>query len=486
MLKDALEAGRRAIEGNLPGARMGLGELPSTEESQRAGKEARQELPRSSQFSWQPQATRPDPVELLAGQGASRVKELLPLRYGRMAASPFAFFRGGALIMASDLAQMPHTGFVVQACGDAHLSNFGAFAAPDRRLVFDINDFDETLPGYWEWDLARLAASIEICGRTYGHRPDQRREAVIAAAARYRDAMRSFSEMGNLDVWYARADVDQLETVLAERGMKKDLRLLDQAKRRGMKKDNAAAVAKLTHVEDGRLRITSNPPKVYTIEDLFPEAGARDRFSKMIAAILAQYRRSLAPDMRVLLDSYHYQDCGQKIVGVGSVGLQSWIVVLEGSSAGDQIVLQIKEAQESVLERFTKPSIYLNHGQRVVQGQRLMQAASDPFLGWVGAGVGEGRREYYVRQLWDKKTSVDLTDIKPEPLRHLSLLCAWTLARAHARASNRFAIASYLGKGDAICEQLADFAKAYADQEERDFERFTAAIKSGALPAAEG
>ena len=422
------------------------------------------------------------------------MQALLPLRYERMSASACTFYRGGALIMASDLADTPVTGIRAQLCGDAHISNFGLFSSPERRTVFDINDFDETLPGPWEWDVKRLAASVEVCGRDNGFKKKKRKAAVLACAEGYREAMRKFAGMGNLDVWYAHLDVDALrDSVSAEvdpATAKAAAKLVEKAKG----KNSARAVSKLTEVVDGHLRIVSDPPVVVPVRDLV-EAGAsedRARLAKMfgdaglealMGTVLARYRETLPEERRRLVASYTPVDMAHKVVGVGSVGTRAWIIVLKGAGKDDPLVLQVKEAQESVLERFIGKSAHREHGQRVVAGQRVMQTASDMLLGWCSmpGERGGGRKDYYVRQLWDGKGSIELSLLGPDQLADLARGCGWTLAHAHVRTGDRFAIAGYLGKSDAFECALAKFAAAYADQNETDYARFMQALEAGEL-----
>jgi uncharacterized protein (DUF2252 family) len=446
-----------------------------------SGKAGRASVPRSSHREWSP-ASR-DPLSILRQQDESRVAELVPIRYGRMLASPFAFFRGGAAVMAVDLATTPNAGFEVQLCGDAHLSNFGVFAAPDRRLVFDCNDFDETCRGPFEWDLKRLAASLAIAGRARGFGKRDRRQAVISGTAGYRRAMCGFAAMPNLDVWYARIEVEsrlaELRPLLDEGGARKVERNLAKAR----SKDSLRALRKLTREQDGEPRIVSAPPLITPLEELSdaPDAEAQ------LQAVLGAYRGSLADDQRRLVSSYRYVHAARKVVGVGSVGTRAWIVLLLGRDASDPLFLQAKEAQRSVLEPYVGGSPYEHPGRRVVEGQRLMQAAGDAFLGWVSAEGIDGRlRHFYVRQLWDGKGSADVERMSAGGLSIYASLCGEALARAHARSGDRFAIASYLGKGDVFDQSMARFAESYADQNERDFERVASAAESGELEVESG
>ena len=452
------------------------------------GKAARAEVPRESHAKWEPSPDRPDPVALLESQGATRVPDLVPVRYGRMMETPFTYYRGAALPMASDLATTPATGMIVQACGDAHLSNFGLFGSPERRLVFDVNDFDETLPAPWEWDVKRLAASLEVAARENGFSDKDRRKIVLASAARYRQVMRMLSGEGNLDVWYTQVDIDEFrarfDNLLRERQRKQ----LDKGLAKARTRDSMQELNKLTRIEDGKPRIVPDPPVIVPIRDLLGElAGAVD-FEKELRALLGQYRRTLQPDRRVLVEQFEFADMARKVVGVGSVGTQCWIVLMLGRDESDPLFLQVKEAEESVLARFAGASKYNHQGERVVNGQRLMQASSDIFLGWqrVAAGIDGRARDFYVRQLRDWKFSVNIAAMVPRGLRLYGELCGLTLARAHARSGDEIAIAAYLGGSDVFENAIADFSAAYADQNERDFQAFNAAIASGRLVAERG
>jgi uncharacterized protein (DUF2252 family) len=444
------------------------------------GRKARRLVPRSSHEEWEP-VTR-DPSEIIARQDESRVPELVPIRYERMLASPFAFFRGGAAIMAADLVRTPTAGLDAQLCGDAHLANFGVFSAPDRRLVFDCNDFDETCRGPFEWDVKRLAASVAIAGRGRGFTAKERRRAAQSAVRSYREAMRTFAGMSNLDVWYSRLDV---EPVLAALGSEVDARRLRRVERNLAKaraKDSLRALGKLTYEEDGTIRIRSEPPLITPVEELADAAEAEAQ----LQAVIDAYRESLTHDRRHLAVSYRYVHAARKVVGVGSVGTRAWIVLLLGKDSTDPLFLQAKEARTSVLEPFAGTSPYRNHGRRVVEGQRLMQAASDVFLGWVATrGLDDEHRCFYVRQLWDGKGSAEIEGMSATGLAIYSSLCGETLARAHARSGDRMAIATYLGKGDTFDQAVARFAEAYADQNERDFRMVAEAHppRAAAIPA---
>jgi uncharacterized protein (DUF2252 family) len=450
------------------------------------GRAARAGVPRSSHAVFAPAEDRPDPIGLLEEQAASRVPELVPIRYGRMLVSPFTFYRGAALIMAADLAAMPSSGLQVQLCGDAHLSNFGLFGSPERRLVFDLNDFDETLPGPFEWDVKRLAVSLSVAGRNNDFDDRERRGIVLAAAAAYRTAMAAFAGMGNLGVWYARLDVEEvLPRVEAEldRRRVKALRA-NLAKVRS--RDSVQALAKFTRQQDGELRIVSQPPLIVPLQELLPEVEAA-ALTEGLAGLLRRYAATLQPDRRHLLGQYRLVQLARKVVGVGSVGTRAWIGLLVGRDGGDPLFLQMKEAQASVLERFLGTSRFRNQGQRVVAGQRLMQAASDIFLGWERVKGLDGQdRDLYVRQLRDWKASADPEAMLPKGMAVYAKLCGWTLARAHARSGDRIAIAAYLGKRDGFDRAILEFAEAYANQNERDHQALRAAAKAGRVEAQTG
>jgi uncharacterized protein (DUF2252 family) len=415
---------------------------------------------------------------VLEDQAQSRIPELVPIRYGRMLASPFSFYRGAAAIMAMDLAETPQSGLRVQLCGDAHLSNFGVFAAPDRRLVWDVNDFDETLPGPWEWDVKRLAASFAIAGRDRGFTPKGTRIAVLGAARAYRGAMREFAAMRNLDVWYARLDVDRLLAELAKVAASGDLKAARKGIAKAKKKGSLKAFDRLVRVEDGEPRIISDPPLLVPARELLGEDQRLDLEDRM-REVLRRYRDSLKGDRRHLFDGYRFVDLARKVVGVGSVGTHAWVVLMMGRDGQDPLFMQAKEAEASVLEPHAGASAFENHGERVVEGQWLMQAASDILLGWLPALGFDGReRDFYVRQLWDGKRSVDIDALPPEGLAIHGRVCGWTLARAHARSGDRIAIGAYLGKGDAFDRAIAEFAERYADQNELDYAALADAVES--------
>jgi uncharacterized protein (DUF2252 family) len=443
------------------------------------GKALRSRVPRSNHAVWDEGTRRHEPVALLEEQAASRVPELLPIRYGRMAASPFAFFRGSAYPMAADLAATPRSGLEVQLCGDAHLSNFGGFASPERELVFDINDFDETLPGPWEWDVKRLAASIAVAGRENGFTPARRQRVVRAAVAEYRTAMRRFAGMTSLQVWYSRLDASAIRS-RASRRQAKDM---ERVGAKGRRKDSARAFAKLVQEVDGDPRIAPDPPLIVPIEDLVSGEQARD-LDKGLRELTEAYQSSLPPDRRRLLDRYRHVHAARKVVGVGSVGTRAWVVLMLGGDRDDPLFIQAKEAERSVLEPFTAKSEYDNQGQRVVEGQRLVQAASDILLGWLRTKGIDGKwRDFYLRQLWDWKTSAEVETMRPADMAVYGRMCGWTLARAHARSGDPAAIAGYLGSGDVFDRAIAEFAEAYADQNERDYGALLDAIDAGRVAA---
>jgi uncharacterized protein (DUF2252 family) len=467
-------------------ARGGAVEHLTRAEHAARGKAARAEVPRSSHAWWQPPSERRDPVEILEEQAVSRVQELVPIRHGRMLVSAFTFYRGAAALMAADLAGTSRTSLHAQLCGDAHLSNFGAFAAPDRRLIFSVNDFDETLPGPFEWDVKRLVASFAVAGRDRGFDAPQRNAANVAAARSYRKAMREFASMRALDVWYARMDVEEATAKWAATATPRQLKIFERNIAKARAKDSLRASGRLTEVVDGQPRIIRDPPLIVPIEDLLPPAE-RLEFEQTVRTIIRSYRRSLASDRRHLLERFRYAHAARKVVGVGSVGTRAWIVLMLGTGDDDPLVLQIKEAEASVLEPYLGKSKLSNHGQRVVEGQRLMQAASDIMLGWVRiAGVDGVDRDFYIRQLWDGKGSALVELMEPNTLVAYAEVCGWTLARAHARSGEAAAIAAYLGSGESFDRAMASFAEAYADQNELDYAAFRFAIDSGRLAAEEG
>ncbi|HEY2167498.1 MAG TPA: DUF2252 domain-containing protein [Jatrophihabitantaceae bacterium] len=459
---------------------------PTRAERVARGKAARAAVGLAAHATFDPSATRADPVSLLEQQASTRVPELVPIRYGRMLVSPFAFYRGAALVMAADLAGAPDTGLRTQLCGDAHMSNFGVFGTPERNLVFDVNDFDETLPGPFEWDVKRLAASLEIAGRDNGFKEKRRRAVVLSAATGYRTAMLDFAGQSNIAVWYAHLDMDrglaEVRSLIATAGAQRTEAELAKART----KDSLQAFDKLATVVDGVPQIVSDPPLVVRLSDLIAGDDVESEFSA-VRDLLRTYRRTLSSDRKHLLDQYRLADVARKVVGVGSVGMRAWILLLEGVDGNDPMFLQAKEAQPSVLAAFAGPSSYANHGQRVVAGQHLMQEVSDIFLGWQRISDIDGvQRDYYVRQLRDWKRSAAPEGMRPTDMAVYARLCGWTLARAHARSGDRVAIAAYLGNKDTFDNAIADFAASYADQNERDYAALRSAAKSGRIQVQRG
>jgi uncharacterized protein (DUF2252 family) len=451
------------------------------------GKAARAEVPRSGHGVFEPASDRPDPVELLERQAATRVPELVPIRYGRMLVSPLTFYRGGALIMASDLAATPRSGLTVQCCGDAHLSNFGVFASLERRLVFDINDFDETLPGPWEWDVKRLAASVLIASQCNGFAAKDQEQAVLDTVEEYRTAIARFASMKNLDVWYAHLDVEATIAQFGSQLKRKQVTRTDKDIAKARTRDSLSAFSKLTHEVDGRPRIVADPPLIVPIDDLTPGSRRGEMFDAL-HELLRSYGSTLQYDRRVLLEQFPPTDFARKVVGVGSVGTRAWIALLLGRDDQDPLLLQIKEAEASVLEEFLKKSEFENHGERVVTGQHLMQASSDIFLGWlrVPPNLDDQERHYYGRQLKDWKGSAEVEQMVPNAMAAYGRLCGWTLARAHARSGDRIAIASYLGQGPSFDRAIVQFSQAYAEQNQRDYKALAKAVKSGRITAQTG
>ncbi len=434
------------------------------------GKAFRKQVPRTSHAQWLPPLNRTDPLQLLQTQDQSRIPELVPIRYGRMLASPFAFLRGSAVVMANDLAATPSTGLIVQACGDAHLSNFGSFATPERTQVFDINDFDETLPAPWEWDLKRLAASIVVAGRQNGFREAESADCARAAIRSYRERMASYAPQRHLEVWYSRITVAEISASLPKL-VKADF---DRQALKAIHRDHLQSLAKLTTEVDGEIRIVDDPPLIVHHSD--------ELIGKHIPTIANSYRSSIRDDVRVLVNRYKFVDFARKVVGVGSVGTRSFVVLLEGNGPDDPLFLQIKEALPSVLERHAGKSKYSNHGQRIVRGQQYIQAASDIFLGWGRTGD----HDLYARQLRDMKVSMDVTIMGTDRLAIYAGLCGWALARAHARSGDPARIAGYIGRSDTFDQAISAFAKAYADQTERDHAALASAVKSGRIKAETG
>ena len=500
----------------------------SVDDRKAMGLEARDRAPLSSHTGWRPASDRPDPVALLVEQDTARVQDLVPVRHGRMMVSPFTFYRGAAKIMAVDLADTPMAGLEAQLSGDAHLSNFGLFASPLRDLLFDVNDFDETLPGPFEYDVKRMAASFVIAGRNNGFATADSREATLASVRAYREAMASFAQMGVMDIWYAHLDEDELNASISsvvagtktrkktakkqkkadkrteapkkeekqaaereksarqeEKAEKKAEKRADKIMAKAHRRDSLQALSKLGELVDGKYRIVSQPPIVVPARDLATADGlSPDEVTSAIHEEFRAYRATLPDDRRKLLERFEIVDVARKVVGVGSVGTREFIVLLQGRDAHDPLFLQIKEATASVLEAHLRKSVYRQHGERVVQGQLMMQAASDIYLGW--AKGPDARHQYYWRQLRDMKGSLDVEKATPVGLTLYARICGWTLAHAHARSGHPIAIAEYLGDSDAFDKSVTDFAERYADQNEQDYQQFVNAIRSGKLKAVEG
>jgi len=470
---------------------------PSVDDRRAKGKKARNWTPLSSHAGWAPATDRPDPVGLLEEQNATREPELVPVRHGRMLVSPFTFYRGAAKIMAADLKDTPTAGLQVQLCGDAHLSNFGVFASPERLLLFGLNDFDETLPGPFEYDVKRLAASFTIAGRNNGFSKADTQAATLEAARAYREAMAGFAQMGTMAIWYARLDEDELMTAVRSAAAKasktkKGKKAARRAEKRAEKtrekahtRDSLQALSKLGELVDGHYRIVNQPPIIVPARELEATHGlSPDELQRMIHEQFRAYRATLQDDRRHLLERFELVDVARKVVGVGSVGTRAFIVLLQGRDQHDPLFLQVKEATASVLEDQLPKSRYKQHGQRVVQGQRMLQAASDIYLGWTKGR--DGTRHFYWRQLRDMKGSADVESMAPVGLSFYAGVCGWTLARAHARSGDPIAIAAYLGASKQFDRSITDFAKRYADQNERDYQAFAEAIQSGRLQALQG
>jgi uncharacterized protein (DUF2252 family) len=468
----------------------------SMEERQAKGKDARLRSALSSHSKWKPASGRLDPVEVLEEQNATREKDLIPVRRGRMLASPFTFYRGAARIMALDLKDTPTAGLNVQLCGDAHLSNFGVFASPERTLLFDLNDFDETLPGPFEYDVIRMASSFAIAARNNGFASSDVTSVTLASVAAYRGAMAEFAEMGNLDIWYARLTENEIMEAIRSvaKGVrakgtasqvKKSVRAAEKNAQKAHTRDSLQALSKLAEIVDGRYRIVSQPPVVIPARDLQAMYGLpADTLQEAVHRQFRAYRATLQDDRRLLLERYEIVDMARKVVGVGSVGTRAFIVLLQGRDEGDPLFLQVKEATSSVLEEHLAKSRFKQPGERVVQGQRLMQAASDIFLGWT-KGEEEGRHLYW-RQLRDMKGSAVVETMIPLALSFYAGICGWTMARAHAKSGDAVALAAYLGKSDKFDRSIADFAERYADQNDRDYQAFEKSVRSGKLEAIEG
>jgi uncharacterized protein (DUF2252 family) len=447
---------------------MGSDIASSRVERRKQGKALREKCPRTAQAEWKPRSKSHDIIKLLEESDADRIPGLIPVKYQRMSASPFTFYRGTAITQARDLANARVSGITVQACGDCHLANFGGFASPERVLVFDINDFDETFPGPWEWDVKRLGASLILAARDRSFSKAAADEAVRAAAASYRERMAEFAEMKVLDTWYAQISIDAIKEHF--RKDKDFVARLVKKHKKALSQNSEAVIPKLTAVEDGLRRIRDNPPVIYHVHKFTQD------FEKQRVKFVREYRNSLHPDRRQLYARYHYQDSAIKVVGVGSVGTRCYLSLLLADE-DDPLFLQIKEARRSVLESPRGKSRYAHQGFRVVQGQRVMQAASDIFLGWARTG----KHDYYFRQFRDMKVSAEVETFRPGTLVAYADLCGWALARAHAKAGDAAMISGYLGSSDQFDNALAKYSEAYADQAERDFKTFQAAIRSGRL-----
>jgi len=503
---------------------------PTLDERRARGRQAADHTPPSSHFGWEPAEDRPDPVALLEEQDLTREPDLVPVRHGRMMVSPFTFYRGAAKIMAADLKATPVAGLDAQLCGDAHLSNFGMFASPERALVFDLNDFDETLPGPFEYDVKRMAASFVIAGRNNEFSKEDARAAALASVMAYRETVTDFAQMPTMAIWYAHFDEDRFHEIIrdalaeispavkdkptgrpdkktkaakpdkkAKAATKKEQKEAQQAQiirdaaRRAEKaiekahtRDSVQALSKLAELDDdGRYRIVSQPPVIVPARDLAATYGlSPDEVLPTIHEQFRAYRATLQDDRRSLLEKFEIVDAARKVVGVGSVGTRAFIVLLQGRDESDPLFLQVKEATASVLEAYLPKSRYRQHGARVVQGQRMMQAASDIFLGWT-KGV-DVTRNFYWRQLRDMKGSAVIESMAPTTLRYYAQICGWTLARAHARSGDPVAMSAYLGRDDAFDRSVTDFSERYADQNEKDYQKFTEAVRSGRLEAVEG
>ena len=455
---------------------------PAADERAAAGRAARHARPRSSLAEWAPAPGREDPVAILERQAATRIPELVAIRYGRMLRNPFAFYRGSAAIMAADLAG-PSTGLRVQLCGDAHLSNFGTFAGPDRRLMFDLNDFDETLPGPFEWDVRRLVASIEVAGRHRGFPRQARKRALLATVARYRESVHRLAGLRTLEVWYERHEVEAMLAEHRRRTNGSKVKAVDRRIEKSRGKDSLRALTKLTTVSRGKRRFVHDPPLLVPLTDMLSanEVGPAEQ---RLRDWLRGYRASLPAAQRALLDRFRVEDVAHKVVGVGSVGSRAWVVLLLGRDERDPLVLQVKEAQASVLEPHLGASAYRSHGRRVVEGQRMIQAAGDILLGWLsGEGLDGVQRDFYVRQLWDSKGSADIERIPPDLFATYCQLCGTALARAHARSGDAVALAAYLGQSATFDRAMEAFASRYADRNAEDFAALETAADDGRIPA---
>ena len=476
--EDAVRRRTAARASGKGSVRAGTDEQLSRADREARGKDARAAAPLESQAEFGPDRSR-DPVGLLLEQEKSRVPELLPIRHGRMLVSPFTFFRGAALPMAADLATTPASGLRVQLCGDAHLANFGAFASPSRRLVFDVNDFDETLPGPFEWDVKRLAASLAVAGRDNGFPAKDRRKIVLAGVERYRTAMREFAGQPFLAVWYAHLDVEDTIAKFQSQLKKSRVKATKKMVAKAHTADSMKALRKLTTQDGGQRRIISDPPLIEPVEEVFADAQAGAIY-QLIGETLGKYRRTLQSDRKHLLEEFTLVQVARKVVGVGSVGTRCWIALMDAGDGTEPLFLQPKEAEASVLAAYCGGSRYASHGQRVIAGQLLMQAESDIFLGWTHVTGPDGvDRDYYVRQLKDWKFSFPIEQMIPSGMAIYAQICGWTLARAHARSGDRIALAAYLGGSDKFDQAIADFAEAYADQNDRDYAALQAAVKDG-------
>jgi uncharacterized protein (DUF2252 family) len=483
--EDATRVGRSAARTSRGGLAAAAAEQLSRADRVARGKDARALASLESHAEFAPDASR-DPVGLLLEQEKSRVPELVPVRHGRMLVSPFTFYRGAALPMAADLATTPRSGLLVQLCGDAHLSNFGAFASPERRLVFDVNDFDETLPGPFEWDVKRLAASLAVAGRDNGIGGKARRKIVLAGVERYRKTMQEFSEQSFLEVWYARLDVDEAISEFQSQMKASRVKATEKMVAQAHTHDSMQALGKLTTLVGGQRRIISDPPLIEPIEEVFADEQA-SAIHQLVHGVLGKYQRTLQSDRKYLLQHFTLVQVARKVVGVGSVGTRCWIALTGAGHGTEPLFLQVKEAQTSALANYCGRSQYSNQGERVVAGQHLMQAESDIFLGWIRAAEPDGvDRDYYVRQLKDWKFSVPIEQMPPSDLATYAGLCGWTLARAHARSGDRVALAAYLGGSSKFDQAIADFAEKYADQNDRDHAALQAAVQDGRAEATTG
>src|SRR6266496_2005226 len=454
----------------------GISTFSTRAERYAAGKSLRTQVPRTSHGEWAPAADRPDPISLLEEQNRTRVQELVPIRMGRMSLSPFAFLRGSAVVMASDLAKTPISGIKVQLCGDAHVSNFGGFATPERRLVFDVNDFDETLPGAWEWDLKRMAASIIVAGRENGYSAQENRQAVVGSIQQYQTLMQRGASMKCLDVWYAHIDIETLMGMVKRKGQER----LQKQQQRASRRTSEGVFPKMAEVVDGQYRIKDEPPLIVHVEEQGDVKKTEEHEAEWIKDYFAAYLGTLPDDRKVLLSKYHFVDVARKVVGVGSVGTRCWVLLfMAGGDGDDPLFLQVKEAGASTLEPYFGNSAYANHGERVVQGQRLMQESSDIFLGWTKGEVVD----LYVRQLRDMKVSAEIATFSKKDFDLYTRICASALARAHGRSGDPAMISGYLGNSDAFAQAIALFAEAYADQTELDHAALLAAIKEGRIQA---